>query len=293
MLLKFFKRYTFKGVLFKFKEYTLRFLSILGVYSFSISKKEWEKLPFDDIGYIDASDVLNYSKSNLIAFIQKFEDTRYNENNWRNYKNLWRESLGLDKTKNKIIFDYGCGFGIESLQFAKNENKLILGDINLKSIDVASKILETYNFYPIEKVQIRNQYPFYELNHKIDILYSNGVLHHTPNIKEILIYSLKFLKNNGEIRLLLYSDKMWTAITNAPVPKKNFNIRRHNKYWSFVRGADLVGQYANFYSEEKLKYIIGNDFRIDNYQYICGPREFKENGNNLENCYCTVIIKPS
>ena len=75
----------------------------------------------------------------MADFVIKFEEQRYNINKWRNYKNKWRDNLGLDTTSNKLILDYGCGFGIESLQFAKNKNSVILADINLNNIIAATK----------------------------------------------------------------------------------------------------------------------------------------------------------
>jgi len=291
-LINYLKRYTIKGIIFKFKELILFFLTKIGIYSFQFAKTEWKRLPFDNFGYFKANEILNYSDNKLIEFVKSFEEQRYNKNNWRNYNNLWRENLGLDSTSDKIIFDYGCGFGIESLQFAKNNNSIILGDINNESLNIASKILNTYNFEPIDKVLINNRYPFFDLTTKIDIFYSNGVLHHTPYIKEILTNAIQVMKPNGEIRLLLYTDKMWTGLTDTPPPPNDYHIQNHEKYWLFLRGADLVGQYADFYSEEKLKHQLGNNFKIKEFSYICGPRINNKNGNNLEGCYCTVIIKP-
>ena len=83
---------------------------------------------------------------------------------------------------------------------------------------------------------------------------------------------------------------MWTALTDSPPPPIDYNVQRHKKYWSFLRGADLVGQYADFYSQEKLEYKLGSRFKIINYNYICGPRKSR-NGSNYKGCFCTVIIK--
>ena len=105
---------------------------------------------------------------------------------------------------------------------------------------------------------------------KIDIFYSNGVLHHTPHIKEILTRTIKILNQDGEIRLLLYSDKMWSALTETLPPSPDFDIRKHNKYWDFVRGADLVGQYADFYSEEKIFPMAGGRGIGDMHHALCG-----------------------
>ena len=289
-MFKYFKRFTTKGILFKIKEYYLILLNKIGLYSWQSAKIEWKKLPFDDYGYLDATDIIKFKEKEMADFVIKFEEQRYNINKWRNYKNQWRDNLGLDTTSNKLILDYGCGFGIESLQFAKNKNSVILADINLNNIIAATKILNAYNFHPIENILIRRGYPYYETSKKIDIFYSNGVLHHTPHIKEILTRTIKILNQDGEIRLLLYSDKMWSALTETLPPSPDFDIRKHNKYWDFVRGADLVGQYSDFYSEEKLKYRIGCNFIIESFEYICGPRNTKH-GKSLEGCYCTVIIK--
>ena len=170
---------------------------------------------------------------------------------------------------------------------------MILGDINNDSLLIASKILNVHNYEYIQKILLNTHHPFFNINTKIDIFYSNGVLHHTPFIKEILIEALNILTPDGEIRLLLYSDKMWSAITNKPMPPIDYNIQKHEDYWLFLRTADLVGQYVDFYSEEKLIDKLGNKFKVIKFDYICGSRIIKSNSNNLKDCFCTVIIKPN
>jgi len=54
----------------------------------------------------------------LKKMIIDMEKIRYNEG-YRNWGNKWRSTLKLDTTHGKRVLDYGCGSGIEALQYAK------------------------------------------------------------------------------------------------------------------------------------------------------------------------------
>jgi SAM-dependent methyltransferase len=227
---------------------------------------DWSHIPFDDVGYVSSKEFLGWPDEAVRKFIDTFERNRYG--GVRNWENLWRETLGLDSTHGKKVHDYGCGFGIEALQFCRSGNSVHVSDIFPSNIQAAERVLRISGYEPLPKC-------------KVDIFYSNGVLHHSPKIREILKEAVENLNPGGEIRLLLYSDKAWTWATNAPLPGITEDISKHPAFQRFTRVMDEAGDYADWYNQEKLEMRVGDFLKVEKFNYIM------KNG-----IYATVILRP-
>lgn len=240
-------------------------------YSFQTAIKEWARVPIDNIAYADPNQLKTIPDVQFKELVKRFEENRYSLSGWRNYQNKWRDYLGLDTTKNKTVLDFGCGFGIESLQFVKSENNVILADINQSSLDTATKCLNVNGFKPLQTVLVTGEQPFFDLlgqNLSYDIFYSNGVLHHTPKFREILLRASENLTDDGEIRLMLYSDVGWVIATNEQLPEVDEDVSTHPCFWKFVRFFDEVGTYADWYNREKLEHVLGDFLKVEFCEYI-------------------------
>jgi SAM-dependent methyltransferase len=182
----------------------------------------WARLPVDDVGYFPPSVVLDKTAADLRRWVRTFERNRYE--GWRNHSNLWRASLGLDSTFDRHVIDYGCGFGIEALQFARAGNRVTLMDLTEDGLLAARKVLEVFGFQA-DTVLIGGDIP------AADVFYANGVLHHAPNGLDVLSRV-----SAPETRLMVYSDRAWSDVGGP----------------DFWRQMDEVGGYADWYSPETL-----------------------------------------
>lgn len=164
------------------------------------------------------------------------------------------------------MLDYGCGFGIEALQFAKAGNKVSLADLSQEGIDLATRILGLYGFKPERTFVVQENSPFIEADgkEKFDVFYSNGVIHHIPNAVEVISRAFELLNDDGEVRLMLYSDK------GRDIAEKRGE--------DFVRFFDDVGAYADWYDREKIERMFGD--KISSFDYITPDER-----------YLTVTIK--
>lgn len=230
------------------------------MFDFATQQKEWLLIPIDDSGYHSATDLMKHDDQTLKNMADDMQQRRYY--GWRNEGNKWRETLGLDDTHGKKVLDFGCGFGIEALQFLKAGNEVTIADINVDTLMLAKRVLGIYG-YDVKTLLIENDYPFVDTKQKFDIFYSNGVLHHTPKAGEICERAFELLKDGGEIRLMLYSDK-----------GKEFTDSIGQ---DFVRYFDSVGFYADWYNEDKLRRLARGFFK---FSYI-----------TKDNRYLTVIYK--
>jgi SAM-dependent methyltransferase len=227
---------------------------------------DWSHIPFDDVGYVSSQEFLTWPDEAVRQFIQTFERNRYG--GARNWHDLWRSTLGLDSTHEKKVHDYGCGFGIEALQFCRSGNSVHVSDIFQSNIQAAERVLRLSGYEPMRKC-------------KVDIFYSNGVLHHSKKIREVLKEAVENLNPGGEIRLLLYSDKAWTWATGMPLPAIEDDVSKHPAFERYVRMMDEAGDYADWYNQEKLEHRVGDFLKVEKFNYIM------QNG-----MYATVILKP-
>ena len=245
------------------------------IYSFRNAKREWQKIPLDDIGYFDSAELLKLSDAAFTNLLNRASENRYNLNGYRNYNNLWRQFSKNNQISGKVVFDFGTGSGIEALEFAKNGNHLIIGDINRYNLQVATRLLNLNNFTPLEIVNIKSRYPFCKLKNKIDIFYSNGVLHHTPKIRQILRRVKKLLRdNNGEAILMLYSDIGYKKYINKDLPDIKESIRRSPHFKKMYKHFDSVGKYADWFSEEKIRSVVADDWKVKSFNYCTDDNRF-------------------
>lgn len=196
----------------------------------------WEALPVDDIGYVRPAEILRLSEVELRDWTAEFEDRRYG--GWRNHDNLWRSTLGLDSTTGKHVIDYGCGFGIEALQFARAGNTVTLFDLTDDGLGCAARVLAVHGF---DCDIARDGLP------EADIFYANGVLHHFADGMAVL--------NSApcpEARVMLYSDRAWQRLGGP----------------DFWQRMDDVGGYADWYSPEKLEDATRGHWTVERTAYI-------------------------
>lgn len=171
--------------------------------------------------------------------------------------------------------DFGCGAGIEALSFAKKGNQVIIADINPINLAVAKRLLELNGLKAHEIVQIVDSEPFFEIKtSKIDIFYANGVLHHTPKIREILKFVVPILKEDGIARLMLYSDRGFLNYISGDLPDFKEHITNSRYFKKMYQHFNTVGKYADWYSEDKIKFRLKGLYNCIEFNYITDDDRF-------------------
>jgi len=104
--------------------------------------------------------------------------------------------------KNAKVLEVGCGIGTDAQKFAEHGALYHGIDLTESSIEISKKRFELFNLQGNFEIQnIEN----YISNEKYDLIYSFGVLHHTPDIKKAIDNIYNMLKENGEFKLMLYA----------------------------------------------------------------------------------------
>lgn len=241
----------------------------------------WARPPVDDVGYVSSEFLLTVTDDELRGIIERMRVTRYTGG--RNYGNKWRSLMGLDDPGGKVVLDFGCGVGVESLELALGGNDVIVADIVQSNVDLTERVLRLYGLSPAGTELVSWERPFLNLSEgSIDVLHLNGVLHHIPHAHDVIEESLRWLRADGVIRAMLYSDRGWSKHVGDPVPAYDSEVTEDGRFMDFVRVFDAVGFYADWYSLERLEWRFGDLVDVTSYSYITDDDKY---------CVATMVNK--
>lgn len=234
--------------------------------SFAKRVEQWSSPPVDDVGYISSAELLTWDDEALLDLIQEFENTRYH--GWRNWQGRWRDVLGLDDTSNKSVLEYGCGFGIEALQYARRNNQVSIADISADNLRLAHRVIHLSGYKTLHEMEINEKAPFLpwlkpETNDldRFDVIHCAGVLHHIPDPEPVVEQMARWLKKDGELRLMVYSDEAWRIATQTEPPDEG-KVEDYVEFDLFWKHWDPIGGYADWYSCQRLQQRFGKWFRV-------------------------------
>ena len=121
--------------------------------------------------------------------------------------------IGFDQFPGKKLLEVGCGLGTDLLQFARGGASVTGVDLTLQSIELVKKRFELDGLSVDARVSDAEHLPFPD--NSFDVVYSFGVLHHTPNTQKAIDEVHRVLKPGGKIIIMLYhknSLHVWLGI---------------------------------------------------------------------------------
>lgn len=244
--------------------------------SFAKRAKAWSSPPVDGVGYLPSADLLTWSDEALTDLVSEMEKERYE--GWRNFQGRWRRVLRMDETQGKSVLDYGCGVGVEALQYAKAGNDVSIADISETNVELAHRVIYLHGYSTVHEMVIKEKPPFLPLKSgehaqdSFDVIHCSGVLHHIPKPIPVVKAFHKWLRNDGELRLMLYSDEAWKLATKTEPPEGEvFDYEEFDVFW---KTWDAVGGYADYYTRERLTERFGEWFTVETCQPLTEHGEY-------------------
>jgi SAM-dependent methyltransferase len=162
---------------------------------------------------------------------------------------------------------------MESLELVRAGNRVSLADISGSNLALAQRVVNVCSDggqHAVPCYLVIDQDPFLTCaDASFDVIHCAGVLHHIPWAIKIMRRFHDLLRPGGEVRLMLYSDIGWQVAT-GDTERPHWMSRTEDLpgFLTFVRFFDGVGQYADWYSAEKIKMKFGNWFNIEEFSYI-------------------------
>lgn len=147
----------------------------------------------DPCGALDGKDLLFGSRE----FFDAVEKQRYEE-----YAPWMPRLMGFDQFAGQRLLEVGCGMGTDLLQFARGGAIVTGVDLTPRSIEISRRHFQIYDVPGTFLLTDGEQLPFPDAT--FDVVYSNGVLHHTPNTADAVREVYRVLKPGGTARVMLY-----------------------------------------------------------------------------------------
>lgn len=110
----------------------------------------------------------------------------------------------------KRVLEVGVGAGTDFLGFVRNGARVVGIDLSRRSLDLVRERLSVYGFEAPLVHSDAERLPF--VADTFDLVYSWGVLHHTPHMVEALGEIFRVVKPGGEARIMLYHRRSWVAM---------------------------------------------------------------------------------
>lgn len=130
-------------------------------------------------------------------FFDEVERHRYSQ-----YAPWMPRVMGFDKFSGARLLEIGCGMGTDLLQFARGGAHCVGIDLTPRSVEITRHRFTLYGADGAFMIADGEQLPF--ASESFDVVYSNGVLHHTPDTAGAIREVHRVLRPGGTAKVMLY-----------------------------------------------------------------------------------------
>ena len=112
------------------------------------------------------------------------------------------ELVPFPSLRQQKVLELGCGSGYDALAFCRNHANYTGIDLTPENLQRSRAHLGFYGYHPKLLEGDAEQLSFATAS--FDVVFSNGVLHHTPNIDKSFAEAYRVLNLSGEFWVILY-----------------------------------------------------------------------------------------
>jgi 2-polyprenyl-3-methyl-5-hydroxy-6-metoxy-1,4-benzoquinol methylase len=134
------------------------------------------------------------------------------------------------------VLEIGCGIGTDTISFARHGAQFTAVDLSEKSIEVARRRAEVFGlqdrirFFHGNAEELSTFVPV----EPYDLVYSFGVIHHTPHPGAVLDELRKFVTPESTLKVMVYNRRSWKVLWIVAVYGKG-------RFW---RERELTARYS-------------------------------------------------
>jgi 2-polyprenyl-3-methyl-5-hydroxy-6-metoxy-1,4-benzoquinol methylase len=116
----------------------------------------------------------------------------------------------FEKWKGKKVLEIGCGLGTDTINFARAGAQVTAVDISIESLALAKKRAEVFGLDNITFYQANaEQLSDYVRVESYDLVYSFGVIHHTPHPELVIEQIHKYMDKDSIFKIMVYHRSSW------------------------------------------------------------------------------------
>ena len=113
------------------------------------------------------------------------------------------------KWKGKKVLEIGCGLATVGINFALNGADYTGVELSNESLELAKQRFDVYemdgSFYSGNAEQLSTFVPV----ETYDLIYSFGVIHHSPHPEKIISEIKKYMNKDSTLKIMLYASESW------------------------------------------------------------------------------------
>ena len=136
------------------------------------------------------------------------------------YKKEWHIPAAADfsNAKNLSVLEIGCGLGTDGAQFAKAGAHYTGIDLTQAAVDLAKRRFELFQLPGTFRIADAERLDFPD--NSFDVVYSHGVLHHTPDTATAVREVHRVLRPGGRAIVMLYHRDSYNYRVNISVLRR-------------------------------------------------------------------------
>jgi ubiquinone/menaquinone biosynthesis C-methylase UbiE len=132
-------------------------------------------------------------------FYRGVEEERYRR------QPFMREAVGFERYAGRTLLEIGCGLATDLAQFARHGTRVVGLDLTPRGVALARGRFRAEGLSGAFLVGDAERLPFPDAS--LDVVYSFGVLHHTPDTPRAFREIRRVLKPGGEAVVMLYHSR--------------------------------------------------------------------------------------
>lgn len=245
-------------------------------YSLEEARKYWQYAPNSLEGTKTTSkELLSKSDADLKNFVLRSIEARNSKEGAMEYRTKVLEWIVQNKVKSYL--DFGCGIGQDGVYFAikcPHTLEVTFADIVESNVNLVSNYARVFGIH--SKTILMENPEAQNLPEAYDMIFANGVLHHTPRARQVVLNLKRYLRIDGLFVCMLYT----------PEHFKSRQARNLREYAFLSEGrlpksaGTVFNPYSDFYDEAKARKLFEGFELLDHFTthqkkfgwYVLTPR---------------------
>jgi 2-polyprenyl-3-methyl-5-hydroxy-6-metoxy-1,4-benzoquinol methylase len=120
----------------------------------------------------------------------------------------------FERWRGKSVLEIGCGIGTDTMNFARAGARVTAVDLSEKSLEIAQLRARVFGledrirFIQADAEHLAERVPA----ETFDLIYSFGVIHHTPHPERVIAQLPRFTKPDTTVKIMVYNRWSWKVM---------------------------------------------------------------------------------